>query len=84
LIGNLYELKPDDTVERALAHIMKYKEHTDFPFPKENDTIQATGGNVMPDPPTYRMLYFVEEFYEHSGLGGLATTILFPVRATIT
>lgn len=162
LIGNLYELKPDDTVERVLAHIMKYKEQTDFLFPeeiyldtgngektvgniraimgfsgklveginelyrnnyhyevensreryvklkiqdiqleqifkvrnvivagerhndsqaakmeenlisslkigvsKENDTIQATGGNVMPDPPAYRMLYFVEEFYEH-------------------
>src|SRR5262249_44204566 len=30
----------------------------------ENDTIQATGRNVMPDPPAYRLLYFVEDFYE--------------------
>ena len=161
LISNLYQLGPDDTVERVLAHIMKYKEQTDIPFPEEiyldtgngdktagniraimgfsgklveginelhrtnyhyevensgeryvklklqdirleqifkvrnvivagethkdpqtaemeknllptlklgvsyeNDTIQATGRNVMPDPPAYRMLYFVEDFYE--------------------
>jgi hypothetical protein len=35
LIGNLYGLKPDDTVERVLAHIMKYEEQTDFSFPEE-------------------------------------------------
>jgi hypothetical protein len=30
----------------------------------ENETIKATDKNVTPDPPAYRLLYFVEDFYE--------------------
>jgi len=30
----------------------------------ESQTIQATAGGVTPDPPAYRLLYMIEEFYE--------------------
>lgn len=30
----------------------------------EGDTIKTPGMNVTPDPPAYRLLYFVEDFYE--------------------
>jgi hypothetical protein len=30
----------------------------------ENETIKATDRNVTPDPPAYRLLYYLEDFYE--------------------
>jgi hypothetical protein len=30
----------------------------------EGDTIKAPGVNVTPDPPAYRLLYYLEDFYE--------------------
>ncbi|HEY0478161.1 MAG TPA: DUF4157 domain-containing protein [Kofleriaceae bacterium] len=51
-----------DVEARAMEGTLLPAHHIQVRY--ENQGIQSSGGNVTPDPPAYRLLYMLEDFYE--------------------